>query len=280
MIAIGRTRQFVVKFFITELGPGKYRFRVIACNTSGVRSQQARNRDRPDCSGLVPDELFPRTVCFPDVPGPLGRRLVMTVLQTMCGRAVIVRIRARHVLGIVLASLLLVALPAAHALDPDRRISQYGHTVGGASRMAPSLPPPISLKPPTGFSGSQLRKRLMRFDGVRVCAVAASPGTESARHTPLGSTRRSRWQPLDRYHTRFGSLEADGQLRTGYTDLQHPAPIAQVQLSRTTRDNMGDSLWACMQARSATVQHHRRHAALLRKKGWSPRRLRPRVDSR
>ena len=54
----------------------------------------------------------------------------MTVLQTMWGKAVVVRIRARRVFVLVtaLASLLLVALPRAHALDPDRRISQYAHT--------------------------------------------------------------------------------------------------------------------------------------------------------
>ncbi len=56
---------------------------------------------------------------------------MMTVLQTMWDKAVIVRIRARRVfvLGAALASLLLAALPRVLALDPDRRISQYGHTV-------------------------------------------------------------------------------------------------------------------------------------------------------
>jgi hypothetical protein len=55
----------------------------------------------------------------------------MTVLQTMWDTAVIVRIRAQRVfvLGTVLVNLSLVALLRALALDPDRRISQYGHTV-------------------------------------------------------------------------------------------------------------------------------------------------------
>jgi hypothetical protein len=48
----------------------------------------------------------------------------------MWSRAVVVRIRARRVfvLGTAVAGLLLVALPRALALDPDRRISQYAHT--------------------------------------------------------------------------------------------------------------------------------------------------------
>jgi hypothetical protein len=52
----------------------------------------------------------------------------MTVLKTMWDKAVIVRIRARRVFvwGSVLACLVLVALPRALALDPERRISQYG----------------------------------------------------------------------------------------------------------------------------------------------------------
>ena len=56
---------------------------------------------------------------------------MVTVLQTTWQKAVVVRIRARHVfvLGAVLANLSLVALPRVLALDPDRRISQYGHTV-------------------------------------------------------------------------------------------------------------------------------------------------------
>ena len=48
----------------------------------------------------------------------------MTVLRTMWGKGVVVRIRARHVfvLGTVFANLLLVAPPRALALDPDRAV--------------------------------------------------------------------------------------------------------------------------------------------------------------
>ena len=78
----------------------------------------------------------------------------MTILRIMWGNAVVVRIQARRVLvlGAVLANLLLVALPRALALDPERRISQYGHTVWRIQDGAIS-PLPILLKPPTGFSG-------------------------------------------------------------------------------------------------------------------------------
>ena len=73
---------------------------------------------------------------------------MVTVLQTTWQKAVVVRIRARHVfvLGAVLANLSLVALPRALALDPDRRISQYGHTVWRVQDSAIS-PLPILLKP-------------------------------------------------------------------------------------------------------------------------------------
>lgn len=54
--------------FYTELGPGKYRFRVIACNNSGVWNELARDTRLRDCSGLLADELVPRTVCD-GVPG-------------------------------------------------------------------------------------------------------------------------------------------------------------------------------------------------------------------
>jgi hypothetical protein len=54
---------------------------------------------------------------------------MITVLQTTWQKAVVVRIRARRVfvLDAVLANLSLVALPRTLGLDPDRRISQYGH---------------------------------------------------------------------------------------------------------------------------------------------------------
>jgi hypothetical protein len=57
---------------------------------------------------------------------------------------VVVRIRARRffVLGTVLASLLLVALPRALALDPDRRIFSMP-TLPGACATAPSWKNPM-----------------------------------------------------------------------------------------------------------------------------------------
>src|SRR4051812_30570656 len=48
----------------------------------------------------------------------------------MWNKAANVRLRARRVfvLGAVLATLLLAALPRALALDPQRRLSQYAHS--------------------------------------------------------------------------------------------------------------------------------------------------------
>jgi len=70
----------------------------------------------------------------------------MTVLQTMWDTAVIIRIRARRVfvLGTVLVNLSVVALPSALAVDPDRRISQYGHTVWRIQDSAISPPTNIA----------------------------------------------------------------------------------------------------------------------------------------
>ena len=92
----------------------------------------------------------------------------MTVLRTMWGKAVVVRIRARRVfvLGTVLANLSLVALPRALALDPDRRISQYGHTVWRIQDGA--ISPPTNIAQTTdGFLWITTAQGLMRFDGVR-----------------------------------------------------------------------------------------------------------------
>src|ERR1700745_3104968 len=92
----------------------------------------------------------------------------MTVLQTMWNIAMIVRIRARRVfvLGAVLATLSLLALPAALAVDPDRRISQYGHTVWRIQDGA--ISPPTNITQTTdGFLWITTAQGLMRFDGVR-----------------------------------------------------------------------------------------------------------------
>src|SRR5580698_4927077 len=92
----------------------------------------------------------------------------MTVLRTMWGKAVVLRIRSRRVfvLGTVLASLLPVALPGALALDPDRRISQYGHTVWRIQDGA--ISPPTNIAQTTdGFLWITTAQGLLRFDGVR-----------------------------------------------------------------------------------------------------------------
>src|ERR1700686_1253724 len=92
----------------------------------------------------------------------------MIVLQTMWDTAVIVRMRARGVfaLGTVLASLLLVAFPRALALDAERRISQYGHTVWRIQDGA--ISPPTNIAQTTdGFLWITTAQGLMRFDGVR-----------------------------------------------------------------------------------------------------------------
>ena len=93
----------------------------------------------------------------------------MTVLQTMWGKAVAVRIRARRVfvLGTVLASLLLVALPRAHALDPDRRISQYAHTAWRVRDGAFAGAPSAITQTTDGYVWIGTRGGLVRFDGVR-----------------------------------------------------------------------------------------------------------------
>src|SRR5580698_9784181 len=92
----------------------------------------------------------------------------MTVLQTMWRMALIVRIRGRRVfvLGAVLAGLSLLALPRALAVDPDRRISQYGHTIWRVQDGA--ISPPTNIAQTTdGFLWITTAQGLMRFDGVR-----------------------------------------------------------------------------------------------------------------
>src|ERR1700723_718791 len=92
----------------------------------------------------------------------------MTVLRTMWGKAVVVRMRARRVfvLGTVWASLSVVALPHALALDPDRRISQYGHTVWRIQDG--TISPPTNIAQTTdGFLWVTTAQGLLRFDGVR-----------------------------------------------------------------------------------------------------------------
>jgi PAS domain S-box-containing protein len=161
----------------------------------------------------------------------------MTVLQTMWEKAVMVPVRARAVsaLGAVLSSLLLVALPRAHALDPDRRISQYGHTVWRIQDSA--ISPPINIAQTTdGFLWVTTAQGLMRFDGVRFRQWQppqgqSLPGTHLS--AVLGTRDGSLWIGTTRGLARW----KDGQLRT-YTDLQHPTGIATI-----IEDDSG-TIWA------------------------------------
>jgi PAS domain S-box-containing protein len=161
----------------------------------------------------------------------------MTVLQTMSGTAVIVRVRARRVfvLGTVLASLLSVALPRARALDPDRRISQYGHTVWRIQDGA--ISPSTSIAQTTdGFLWVGTAQGLMRFDGVRFMPWQPPqgqnlPGTHFS--ALLGSHDGSLWIGTTRGLARWKG----GQLRT-YTDLEHPAPVAAIM------EDASGTIWA------------------------------------
>jgi len=161
----------------------------------------------------------------------------MTVLQTMCNKAVVVRIRARRafVFGTVLANLLLVAAPCALALDPNRRISQYGHTVWRIQDGA--ISPPTSIAQTTdGFFWITTAQGLMRFDGVRFMPWQPPLGQNlPSTHFSalLGSRDGSLWIGTTRGLARW----KDGQLRT-YTDLEHPAGIFEIM-----EDDSG-TIWA------------------------------------
>ena len=161
----------------------------------------------------------------------------MTVLRTMWGKAVVAQIRARHffVLSTVLANLSLVVLPHALALDPDRRISQYGHTVWRIQDGA--ISPPTNIAQTTdGFLWITTAQGLMRFDGVRFMPWQPPrgqnlPGTHFS--AVLGSRDGSLWIGTTRGLARW----KDGQLRT-YTDLEHPAGIFAIM-----EDDSG-TIWA------------------------------------
>ena len=135
----------------------------------------------------------------------------------------------------VLAGLLLVALPRAHALDPDRRISQYGHTVWRIQDGA--ISPPTNIAQTTdGFLWVTTAQGLMRFDGVRFMPWQPPqgqnlPGTHFS--AVLGSRDGSLWIGTTRGLARW----KDGQLRT-YTDLEH-----YVGISAIMEDDSG-TIWA------------------------------------
>jgi streptogramin lyase len=161
----------------------------------------------------------------------------MTVLRTTWGKAVVIRIRARRVfvLGTVLANLSLVAPPCALALDPDRRISQYGHTVWRIQDGA--ISPPTNIAQTTdGFLWITTAQGLLRFDGVRFAPWQPPqgqnlPGTHFS--AVFGSRDGSLWIGITRGLARW----KDGQLRT-YTDLEHPAGISAI-----IEDDSG-TIWA------------------------------------
>ena len=145
------------------------------------------------------------------------------------------RVRHLFALGIVLAGLSLVALPRALALDPDRQISQYGHTVWRIQDGA--ISPSTSIAQTTdGFLWVGTAQGLMRFDGVRFMPWQPPqgqnlPGTHFS--ALLGSRDGSLWIGTTRGLARW----KDGQLRT-YTDLEHPAGISAI-----IEDDSG-TIWA------------------------------------
>src|SRR6202795_1610500 len=151
----------------------------------------------------------------------------MTVRQTMWDKAVTVRIRARRVflLGPGWGTLWVVGFPHALALDPDRWISQYGHTVWRIQDGA--ISPPTNIAQTTdGFLWITTAQGLMRFDGVRFVPWQPPqgqnlPGTHFS--ALLGSRDGSLWIGTTRGLARW----KDGQLRT-YTDLEHPAGIFEI----------------------------------------------------
>jgi ligand-binding sensor domain-containing protein len=144
----------------------------------------------------------------------------------MWGKAVVVRIRAHvFVKGTVLASLLLVALPHALALDPDRRISQYGHAVWRIQDGTIS-PPTNIAQTADGFLWVTTAQGLLRFDGVRFVPWQPPqgqnlPGTHFS--AVLGARDGSLWIGTTRGLARW----KDGQLRT-YSDLAHDTGIAAI----------------------------------------------------
>src|SRR5277367_5730444 len=83
--------------------------------------------------------------------------------------SMVVRKRARHIVvsGAVLASLLLLALPPALALDPEHRISQYAHTAWRVRDGAFAGAPSSITQTTDGYVWIGTLAGLVRFDGVR-----------------------------------------------------------------------------------------------------------------
>ena len=161
----------------------------------------------------------------------------MTVLRTMWDKALVGPIWARRVfvLGTVLATFSLMAPRHALALDPDRRISQYGHSVWRIQDGAIS-PPTNVAQTSDGFLWITTAQGLMRFDGVRLVPWQPPqgqnlPGTHFS--ALLGARDGSLWIGTTRGLARW----KDGQLRT-YTDLKHPTGINAI-----IEDDSG-TIWA------------------------------------
>jgi PAS domain S-box-containing protein len=131
--------------------------------------------------------------------------------------------------------MLLSGPPGALALDPDRRISQYGHTVWRIQDGA--ISPPTNIAQTTdGFLWITTAQGLMRFDGVRFMLWQPPqgqnlPGTHLS--AVLGSRDGSLWIGTTRGLARW----KDGQLRT-YMDLEHPTGIGEI-----IEDDSG-TIWA------------------------------------
>ena len=126
----------------------------------------------------------------------------MTVLQTTWGNVVAVRIRARGILVLVtlLAGLFLVTLPRSFGLDPDRRISQYGHTAWRVRDGAFTGTPTAITQTTDGYLWIGTLAGLARFDGVRFVSFAPPVGKHlpsSAVISLLGATDGSLWIGTD-----------------------------------------------------------------------------------
>ena len=145
--------------------------------------------------------------------------------------------RTSTLLRPVLASALvwLCATSLANGLDPNRRISQYGHTAWRVQDGA--IAPGYTIAQTTdGYLWVGTSEGLMRFDGVRFVPWQAPTGQSlPSRHFTalLGSRDGALWigttQGLSRWK--------DGQLRT-FTDSAHPAGIGVI-----IEDNSG-TIWA------------------------------------